>query len=427
MSNQDFLSQNSPHKHSIKKSQRNSSYVQSQKHTLFVRKLNLTDKNLINSRNIITKEIDNFFNSPDAYFSNNNPVSIGKKTEINEMGINIEKKLRKRTLHSIPTKKSSKVLNKSLTSNSNTRLNQRGNTNVNSNKLKSEKTLNNPIDNPNFEIIDNTQLNDIFRSFEDKKDFNNNSFYELNQENNTNLPVNISSSLNDQEKKLYFNKSVDKKFKNISKYLSRKINKNEKDLLLNQIDSYLYKNEALRSADKTKLENFNWSISLRRPENFQGVRKSYINISTDKNPIWGIVIEKSPKQKEMAVKADSELNDNFKNYIDNYKDLKVGGSLRFLKKLDTLSVKGKNLLKCEYDREMSSSGKKILHKVFMDNGKLIFKNDVNNLFGDETFYKNYEKPCKSYRNTLALSYEGIIGKTSNTERGENNKYNIYRE
>ena len=425
MSNPELFHQNSSPKKSTEKIQKNPSLNKIKKQTLFVRKLNYIDKNMSKSRDQITKEIDNFFFLPDIYFSSNSPVTIGRKTIINDMDMSFDKKLGRRTsIRTLPNK-SNKNINKSINITKSPK-NYIGNLNT----VKSENAVNNVLDNPNYEIIDNSRLSNIFKSFEEKKeknDFKNNSFSDNKNENNNNLPTDISSSLIDQQKKLNFNKSVDKKFKIFSKYLSKRINKNEKDLLLNQIDSYLYKSEALKNAEKNKPENFNnWSISLRRPDNFQGVRKSYINISTDKHPVWGIVIEKSPKQKEMAIKADSELNNNFKNYINNYKDLKVGGNLRYLKKLDTLSVKGKNLLKFEYNREMSSNGKKILHKVFMDNGKLIFKNEVNNLFGHETFYKNYEKP-HCYRSTLSDTNQSYGLKLSNTEREEDNKYNLYRE
>ena len=40
---------------------------------------------------------------------------------------------------------------------------------------------------------------------------------------------------------------------------------------------------------------------------------------------------------------------------------------------------------------MSSQKKKILHKAFLDNGRIIFKTGINNVFGKQTFYKNYDK------------------------------------
>ena len=54
-----------------------------------------------------------------------------------------------------------------------------------------------------------------------------------------------------------------------------------------------------------------------------------------------------------------------------------------------MSIKGKKLLDVEYEREMNSDSKKILHKVFVDNGEIISRNEVNRVYGDKTFYKNY--------------------------------------
>ena len=39
---------------------------------------------------------------------------------------------------------------------------------------------------------------------------------------------------------------------------------------------------------------------------------------------------------------------------------------------------------------MSTKGRKILHKVFVENGKIISEQDINNIFGDATLYKNYD-------------------------------------
>ena len=38
---------------------------------------------------------------------------------------------------------------------------------------------------------------------------------------------------------------------------------------------------------------------------------------------------------------------------------------------------------------MSSKRKKILHKAFVENGKIVLNTDINNVFGKETFYKDY--------------------------------------
>ena len=187
MSSTDNLYQNTSPKHSSKKNQKLSPNIKNQKHTLFVRKLNLMDNYIPNSRNKITKQIDYFFNSPDLYFSNDSPVTIGRKTEIEEMGINIDKIVRKRTVRSIQLKNNNN-LNKSNVGDKSKANQERRTT------LKTERTANNILDNPNYEIIDNSQLNDIFKSFEEKNDIHNNSFSD--HENINNLPTNISIYLN---------------------------------------------------------------------------------------------------------------------------------------------------------------------------------------------------------------------------------------
>ena len=41
--------------------------------------------------------------------------------------------------------------------------------------------------------------------------------------------------------------------------------------------------------------------------------------------------------------------------------------------------------------------KKILHKVFVENGKAISTTEINNLYGYDTFYKNYNG-CATEKN-----------------------------
>ena len=54
-----------------------------------------------------------------------------------------------------------------------------------------------------------------------------------------------------------------------------------------------------------------------------------------------------------------------------------------MKNLDELKIEGNDLLDIEFQREMSSQKKKILHKAIIDNGRLIFNTEINNVFGKE--------------------------------------------
>ena len=60
-----------------------------------------------------------------------------------------------------------------------------------------------------------------------------------------------------------------------------------------------------------------------------------------------------------------------------------------MENLDKVNISGKKLFNVEYNREMSNNNSKILHNVFVDNGKVILYKDVNDMFGNETIYKNY--------------------------------------
>ena len=80
--------------------------------------------------------------------------------------------------------------------------------------------------------------------------------------------------------------------------------------------------------------------------------------------------------------------------------------------LEDLSIEGKNLFNVEYKREIiDSKNKKIWHKVFLENGKTISFNDVNKLYGNETFYKNYNG-CVTEKNSLnnfsKINYRNFI-------------------
>ena len=72
--------------------------------------------------------------------------------------------------------------------------------------------------------------------------------------------------------------------------------------------------------------------------------------------------------------------------------------LKNVENLDQISIRGENLYDLEYNREMNSDCRKIIHKSFIDNGKVIMYKDVNNIFGYETIYKNYNGRNKKNNN-----------------------------
>jgi hypothetical protein len=262
-------------------------------------------------------------------------------------------------------------------------------------------------------------LDSIFNSFRERiNSKKSNSSYKYS--NYDNLPVNISLQLNDQQKKILEQKNKNRQDKYILNYLSRRIHKNEKDLLMNKVDNYLYKKEIINkiennnSFDETK-DRFIWTTSLRNSDKLKGVRRTLVNMNTDKNPFWGFLVEKSPNYQQTSLRPGIVLKTkNLANFVEKAKaSSEVNkNNINSIKNLDDINIKGENLFNLEYKREMSSKKKKILHKAFVENGKIVLNNDINKVFGKETFYKNYDNN-DSYLFPLQTSMKSLNTITSN--------------
>lgn len=345
--------------------------------TFYIRKANEKD----NSEGKINEKIETFFNRPETYFSSEFPISLGRKPEITDISIDM-KALKKR-----PSKKNN-ALNTSTMSKALTKLSK-----------DKEKNIA-KFDTTKFEIIDNKRLDSIFNSFRERiSSKKNNSYNKYNNYSNyKNLPINISLQLKDQQKRILSLKNNNKQIKNILHYLSKKTRTNEKDLLMNKVDNYLYKKEIINkiennnSIDESK-DRFIWTTSLRNSDKLKGTRRTLVNLNTDKYPFWGYLVEKSPSCQLTSLRPGVDLRSrNLSNFINKAKARSEfnENSINSIKNLDNIDVKGKNLFNLEYNREMSSKKKKILHKAFVENGKIVLNTDINNVFGKETFYKNYD-------------------------------------
>ena len=373
---------------------------------LSVRKMNRDEKN----NKEINKEIESYFFCPEKYFQKNSPVTIGKKIDLIDMNdpslrrsqkLRTEKKTIKNFLNntrynnlSILYRNDHSILNNSI------RSNVKGKENQNNHK----KVLGKPS---YFEIIDNLKLKLIFNSFKKhyKSQSNLDELFDVDYNNDKKyssmeVPSNVKLCLLKQNKNLNLQKLSEKKREKISKFISKKINKPQNDLLLNRVDSFRYKKEFINAIENNrplgdKFGKYKWNISLRRPKNFKGVRDSYINIRHEGyNPFWSVVVEKMPKQKELCLKPGYVLNNNEINELqkqnEHVKSANNSLCYKSVGNLEDLSIEGKNLYNVEYKREiLDSNRKKILHKVFVDNGKAISSTEINSLYGNDTFYKNY--------------------------------------
>lgn len=378
-----------------------------QKYQIKLRPNILIAKKLYHPNRKIKSEVSDFFQSPDKYFDSNSPVSINKRISLKKI-FPLEKIEIQNKVNSNNTKISLRMSRNNSRSTSPLRERYTSSNNINNNK--ENQTIR-----KNFEVIDNEKLKNIFKSFKKSmnkqndnrnipsaQNINNNEYINSNNNSNLTIPRQLSFNLNIQNRRLRSKKCLDRQTRNISKYLSRKLHKNESDLLFNSIHLYRFKKEIMDNNDENdKKDNqkftdqnclHKWVSSLRRPKNYQGKIESYINVSNENNPLWSLVVERYPKMKEMSVKSGYNLNNKDFNDFKRKRNLSSANSikLRNVENLDKINVKGEKLFNVEYNREMNNNISKILHKVFIDNGKVILYKDVNDMFGNETIYKNYD-------------------------------------
>ena len=238
----------------------NSTKILHPTHSLIVRKLNLKEK----SSNIIKSEINDYLNLPEKFLSSNSKVIIGKKVKLKNMNvIGIEPIIQKKI--TAPNKRMSLYRKSFHFSNNNIDSSSKNFTGPTYHNMKEKQQYLND----KCEIIDNEQLKKIFNKYKtfqmlSKNDEKKNDFTQLNDKINKNnikifcinnisttkakksrnidIPLDITQSLIFQYNKKKIRQNLDNKIKNISKRLSRILNKNEDDLLLNRADDYSFKN-----------------------------------------------------------------------------------------------------------------------------------------------------------------------------------------
>ena len=374
---------------------------------LYVRKINNDET----SKGEIDKIIHSSFNDPEKYFSENSPVQIGKKLKLRIIDLfNKKRGIGRKYTRRGPSKK---TLNSTRMSDLNKSIYGKDKVNsvCNNDEIIDNNILKNMFESFKYEANMNKKLRknevSISRSINNLSKSNNysiNNYEERNNSNNNkikqiNYPFELYHSLDYQNKQIIAKKKNLKKLIRLSKFISKKIKKNEDDLLLNKVDLFKYKKDILseinKEKDDDKFGKFKWRMSLRKPNDFKGIKKLFINVSNELNPFWETIVDRSPNYKELAVKPGYNLKQ--KEFIKFAKNENIQKNIEYLnnvKNLDDISVNGSNLLDLEYKREMSIKGKKILHKFFVENGKTILEQDINKVFGEETFYKNYKNRNK---------------------------------
>ena len=142
------------------------------------------------------------------------------------------------------------------------------------------------------------------------------------------------------------------------------------NLFKNSINIYRNKIEQIKLYNKKKQKNLNlnthireWEMSLRRPKMFNGLRKGYLNISSDEKPVWIMATEKSSFEEEKIINPN--INDSAnqllltQNYFRNFNKnpSKISNRIINLKKYNNLKVSGKKLIDFEETQADQLNGK----------------------------------------------------------------------
>ena len=189
----------------------------------------------------------------------------------------------------------------------------------------------------------------------------------------------INNSLSKQEKALKCKEEYNNIFKQMEKNISKTMLRDSKtpiislknyfqnkfyetaNLFKNSVNNYRNKIEKIKLSTKRKKKNLQldsgiryWEMSLRRPKNFTGLRKGYLNISSDKRPVWIIATEKYPVEEEKIINPNiinkieqQKLNTNYKEKSNRLIFSKLKNKTMNFLKYNDLQIKGKKLIDFE--------------------------------------------------------------------------------
>ncbi len=350
------------------------------------------------------------------YFLTQSNIRIGKLLTTNKK-YNDKKKNISPYSHVGPHGLSSSNLKKSLLVRQNSIMRYKYN-----NSLSSSKIIRHIKDSLNINknhVIDNKSLknfyNDIRQRIAEEKTKNEDTYKLLIE-----VPFAVRKSLINQEK-LFRKIMKEKKIKKImQEKIKKKCNKERlSDLLINKSKNFDKKNQELsiinkNLTDENRYRENLWNITLRNgPCNGKYEKIGYLNIGSNDHPMYTFFninqnieyynnpgYERNKTEERKNHKLFSTLNEN--NYFS-----KVRQNLQVLNAINSLEIKGKNLLDVEDKRESEIKGKKIIYNK-QDLDCLLFrskdktrndkelndkeiKSTLDEIYEEKTFAKNYRK------------------------------------
>ena len=274
-----------------------------------------------------------------------------------------------------------------------------------------------------FSHLSRIEIFDIFNKFKNRIILNKNKNLHKNKSLCKEIPKimqqYITEPLSQQERSLKtiekYNNLINKIENNIFRAIENKNkilknlnetkninNNNSSNLIKNSGTEYRMKMEKINFEEKRKnpklvLNNHlqNWEMSLRRPKNFRGVRKKYLNIRTDKNPFWFILTEKNPIENEKIINPFYN-NPNKKMVSKNLtqrsyeKKNKLTNNTNSYNDINCLEVKGKKLI--DVEEKMVNQMKGNIKMIDLKYDKELTKDLLFKL--DYSINKHSLKSCK---------------------------------
>ena len=243
-------------------------------------------------------------------------------------------------------------------------------------------SLNNEEDKNTLRKKREEEVSNIFSKYrkiitQNEKD--NREIIDYNSEVPSFMKLYINNSLSKQEKALKCKEEYNNIFKQMEKNISKTMLRDSKtpiislknyfqnifyetaNLFKNSVNNYRNKIENIKLSTKRKKKNLQldsgiryWEMSLRRPKNFTGLRKGYLNISSDKRPVWIIATEKYPVEEEKIINPNiinkieqQKLNTNYKEKSNRLIFSKLKNKTMNFLKYNDLQIKGKKLIDFE--------------------------------------------------------------------------------
>jgi len=275
-------------------------------------------------------------------------------------------------------------------------------------------------DEPEIKVIDITdkEVRNLFKNISD------NIQNKKNESNNILKNINCNKYKKDIIKMPFLNQ--ENSLKNIQKY------KNEQKLFEDKKNKILYMNKNKKNCNslilkselyRLKRENINyitsqqkinigngfqkWAFSLRGPKFLKGVRREYVNVGSDKKPIWVKLQEKYPIKIENVYNPEWKNEDKYFKTMSNFSFPKKNNKEDiFLKtapnfghfrektmNLEGLQITGINLFDFEKKNVENLRGKKkqlqkfIYNKECLEDQNIIEKWNVKEISSQNKFLK----------------------------------------